>query len=282
LKGNTPELSIVAGCFSLDYPNYRILEYFTRYGQASRKTVGDFNSKFSPYLSDKQTGRRIENLVELGFLQQVGTKNIRNLKNKLEILYDLTFKGFLASLIYTKLDDTILFRRFLEFIDTVDKHQAKLDITSVKIKPIKPYMTIYVQYAIEFFLSLCYVRGLNLSTVNDIPYFMDIITNNNPFLGLSKEQIKPLQKLQDKSTDAYSQIDLLNDPNSEYYQELFSYFYYWPHTIDLISQGFITDKVISKLKKDYPSEFLIRARQSIDERFESEWNKTQKELAGRV
>ena len=159
MKGNVPKMAIVEECFSLDYPNYRILDYFTKYGQSSRKVVGDYNFKYRPNLHEKQTGRRIEKLVELGYLHQVGTRNIRNLKNKVEILYDLTFKGFLASLVFTNLEDTMYFKKYLEFIDKVDGHQTTLDITSVKIKPIKPYAVTYVQNQIEYFLNLCAFRA---------------------------------------------------------------------------------------------------------------------------
>ena len=58
MKGNIPNESIVEACFSLDYPNYRILQYFTKYGQASRQVVGKHNFQYSPNLQEKQTGRR--------------------------------------------------------------------------------------------------------------------------------------------------------------------------------------------------------------------------------
>lgn len=279
MKGNTPKLSIVAKCFSLDYPNYRILEYFSKYGESSRKRVGDWNSKYSPYLHEKQTGRRIESLEQLGYLQQVGTRNIRNLRDKVEILYDLTFKGFLASLLLTKLEDTRYFKKYLEFIDKVDKHQVTIDIPLVEINSIRPFVITYIQKQLEYFLTLYSFRGIKLDTVNNIPSFFDIYDKR---LGLSKDEIKVLEKFDPIILKAYDQFDLNNDYNSKYYREVFLWFYYWSHTIDLISQGITTNKILSKITKEYPSEFLIRTRNELEKEFENKFKSLTNELEGRV
>lgn len=273
-------MSIVSECFSLDYPNYRILEYFSKYGEASRKVVGDHNSKYSPYLHEKQVGRRIESLVELGYLHQVGTRNIRNLKNKVEIFYDLTFKGFVASLFYTKLEDTMYFKKILEFVDKVDKHQATLAITSSKIKPLRPFVITFVGKQLEYFLILIALRGIKLDSVNDIPTFIDIMIKNTQ--GFSKSQTKSLEKFDSIVVNTFDQFDNYNDYNSKYHKEIFLWVYYWPHTLDLISQSLTANKVISKLKKDYPSEFLIRVKQERESRLEKEFKQTMKTLRGRV
>ena len=39
-------MSIVSSVFSLDYPNYRILEYFAKNGKSNRNQVGKYNSKY--------------------------------------------------------------------------------------------------------------------------------------------------------------------------------------------------------------------------------------------
>jgi hypothetical protein len=271
-----PNMSIVAGCFSLDYLNYRILEYFTKYGQASRKVVGDHNFKYSPNLHEKQTGRRIESLVELGYLQQVGTRNIRNLKNKVEILYDLTFKGFVASLLYTKLEDTVYFKKYLEFIDEIDKHQSEL--SELKLKPLRPFVITFVKKQLEYFLSIIALRGIKLDSVNDIPTFIDIMIKN--IHGFSKSQTKDLQKFDSSISKCYNKIDFNN--YSKYHKELFLWVYYWQYTLDLISQSLTANKVISKLKKDYPSEYMITIRREREARLEKELKEKRKSLRGRL
>ena len=280
MKGNIPNESIVEACFSLDYPNYRILQYFTKYGQASRQVVGKHNFKYRPNLHEKQTGRRIEKLVELGFVKQVGTRNIRNLKNKVEILYDLTFKGFLCSILYTKLEDTMYFKKYLEFIDKVDKHQANLPELSVKIKPLRPFVITFIEKQVGYFLSIIALRGIKLDSVNDIPTFIDIMIKNPH--GFSKSQIKSLQKLDSSITKSFDKIDFNNDPNSKYHNDVFVWVCYWQYTLDLISQSLTTNKIISKLKKNYPSEFLIKVKHERQVRLEEEFKQTMKDLGGRV
>lgn len=266
MKGNVPKMAIVGECFSLDYPNYRILDYFTKYGQASRKVVGDYNFKYRPNLHEKQTGRRIEKLVELGYLQQVGTRNIRNLKNKVEILYDLTLKGFLASLLFVELSDTMYFKKFLEFIDKVDKHQDTLDIPLVEIKPTSPFVITFVEKQLEYFLTLCSFRGIKLDSINGIPSFLDNFIKNRE--GLPKSQIRFLEKFDPIVLGAYDQFDLYNDSNSKYHHDAFLWVYYWIHVLSFISEGLSTNKILHKLRKGFPSEFVIRTMNEYEKKLE--------------
>jgi len=276
MKGNIPNESIVEACFSLDYPNYRILQYFAKYGQASRQVVGKHNFQYSPNLHEKQTGRRIEKLVELGFVQQVGTRNIRNLKNKVEILYDLTFKGFLCSILYTKLEDTMYFKKYLELIDKVDKHQS--DLIELKLKPLRPFVITFIEKQLGYFLNIIALRGIKLDSVNDIPTFIDIMIKNPH--GFSKSQTKALKKYDSVITKTYNKIDFNN--YSKYHKEIFVWVNYWPHTLDLISQSLTTDKVISKLKKNYPSEYMKTIRRDKESKLEEELEQRKKELGGRL
>ena len=249
MKGNVPKTSIVSKCFSLDMPNFRILEYFSKFGISSRKAVGVYNSKYSPYLSSKQVGRRIESLAQLGYLQQTASKKIGNLKDKVEIFYDLTIKGFLASLHFTKLVDTVYFKKYLEFIATVDKNEDK---------SIKPFVITFVENRIEYLLTLYSLRGIKLDSITDIPNFFRIYDTRQ---GLSN--IENLVNLDKMSQEAYDKFDSILNIDSKIYPDVTLWVDQWIDILSLLFQGLSIKKILNNQELMMQS-FKDEVKKSLD------------------
>jgi hypothetical protein len=269
MKGNTPKRSIVSSLFSLDYPNYRILEYFAKNGKSNRNQVGKHNTKYKPLLTEKQIGRRVESLEQLGYLQQTGVRAIGNLKDKVEKVYDLTLKGFLASLHYCELEENQVFRKYIEFIDNVDLSWRAGNVTEMlhgNLKKLSPIITELVNLQLDHFFSHNYIRGITLDSMKDIPSWFDVYDNPH---GIPSKDLKLLEKLQDKIVKVFEEIDYNNDENSYHHQDVFLWIN-WIHVLSFISQGITTNKILLKLRREFPSPFVTLVRKEKQREFEEE------------
>jgi hypothetical protein len=262
-------MSIVSSVFSLDYPNYRILEYFAKNGKSNRNQVGKYNSKYSPYLSDKQVGRRIESLEQLGYVQQTEIRKIGNMKDKVAKIYDLTFKGFLASLLYCKLENNQFFKKYMEFVIAVDNWQDKNidDVYQSKANKISPIITKIVSLQIKHFFNHNYIRGITFDTMKNIPSWFDVYDNPH---GISSKDLKNLEKDKDKISILFNELDMNNNINSKYHEDIFLWSTYWIHVISFISHGLSKNKILIKLRKNFPSEFVTLIRKEKEKQLEEE------------
>lgn len=266
MKGNAPKTSIVSGVFSLDYPNYRILDYFGKHGKSNRNQVGKHNIRYSPLLSEKQIGRRVESLEQLGYLQQTEIKKIGNLKDRVEKVYDLTFKGFLASLHYCTLEENQFFMKYMKFMIAVDKWQDENtnDVLYGKANKISPIITKIINFQLEHFFYHNYTRGISLDSMKDIPSWFDVYDNSH---GIPNKNLKLLEKHQDKIIKLFDELEYNNGVNSKYHQDVFLWTTNWVHVISFISQGITNNKILLKLRKNFPSEFITRIRKEKEKEF---------------
>ena len=267
MQGNIEQMPIISKCFSLDYPNYRILEYFAKNGKSHGNQVSKHNFKYYPYLKNKQVGRKITSLEQLGYLEQIDIRKIGNLKNKVAKIYDLTFKGFLASLLYCDLKDNQFFKKYLEFTDTVDDWQSKNidDVFYSKPNKISPIITKIVSLQIEHFCYHNSIRGITFDTMKNFPSWF--VVYDNPH-GISNNDLKNLEKIKAKVLTLFDELDESNDINSKYHEDVFLWTTYWIHVISFISQGISKNKILINLRKNFPSEFVTFIRKEEEKELE--------------
>ncbi|HJJ21726.1 MAG TPA: hypothetical protein OQH55_05375 [Nitrosopumilus sp.] len=267
MQEHKPNLLIISKCFSLDYPNYRILEYFAKNGKSNRMQVGNYNFKYYPNLENKQVGRRIESLEQLGYLEQIEIRKIGNLKNKVEKFYDLTFKGFLASLFFCSLENNQFFKKYLEFSDTVDDWQAKNidDVFYGKANKISSIITKIVSLQIEHFCYHNSIRGITFDTMKNFPSWFDVYDNSH---GISNNDLINLDKIKAKVLTLFDELNESNDINSKYQPDIFLWSTHWIHVISFISQGISKNKILINLRKNFPSEFVTFIRKEEEKELE--------------
>jgi hypothetical protein len=266
-------MSIVQELFNLDHTDYRILEYFTKNGEVTRHHVGiKVGRKFHPYLTKKQISRRIDKLAKLDFLILKEIRPFKNLKGVFEKDFGLTLKGFLASLLYCKLEDNQFFKKYIEFMIAVDNWQEKNidDVYQGKSNKISPIITKIVNLQLEHFFNHNYIRGITLDTMKNIPSWFDVYDNSH---GISSKDLKNLEKDKNKISILFDGLDVNNDINSKYHEDVFLWSTYWIHVISFISQGFSKNKILTNLRKNFPSEFVTLVRKEKEKQLEEEIKK---------
>lgn len=229
--------SYVSSVFELIDDDYYILGEFSKMGETYRNRIN------LAHLSDRQVSRRIDTLHKNNFLRLIKSTPYRNIPGKQTRIFGLTFKGFLASLNYVNLENTYLFKSYQKILET--------KISNIII----PFYEKYVKYSLLYFLIINKIIGLKFDhLVNMVNWFDNVLEVNN----ISNYDKKFLQGLKENVEDYSEEIEL-NIPNKIYDQEQMENWYYlrnyWYHIIEKITQGKRGTKILSEMRKEYPSRF---------------------------
>ncbi len=238
--------------------DYYILSEFAKIGETYRNRINLAN------LSDRQVSRRVDVLFANNFLTLIKSTTYRNIEGRKTRIFGLTFKGLLASLYHVNLEDTYIFKKYQELVRT----------------EISPYaIPFYVRYIKNFLIySLFYNKIIGVK-FDDMPNVANWLDNNFDVIHISNQNIKLLENLKKNVNKSYAVIDI---PYIYYDQEQMPTWYnlrnYWHHAIEKIIEGKKSSKILSELRKEYPSEFeneIMRREKERDEYYRKKNKKAQ-------
>jgi|LWDU01.1.fsa_nt_gi hypothetical protein len=236
IKCSNPAIkSHIKNVFKLTEHDYYILSEFSKIGETYRNRINLAS------LSDRQISRRVDVLYENNFLILIKSTPYRNIPGKKTRIFGLTFKGFLASLNHINLENMYLFKSYQKIIETT----ISLDII--------PFYVKYIKYSLIYFFEIIKNMGIKLDDVPDVVNLFEKFSNISILLNHDNESLKNLKK----NVDNCSKDIELNIPENICGQEQMEDWYYlrdyWNHTIEKISEGKTMSKIISQLKKEFPS-----------------------------
>lgn len=251
--------------------DYYILGEFAKMGETYRNRINLAN------LSDRQVSRRVDVLFKNNFLTLIKSTRYRNIKGKKTRIFGLTFKGLLASLHSTNLEDTYLFKTYQKLIGT----EISPDAISFYVK--------YVKCFLIYFLFSNKIMGIKFDDMPNVAKWVDV---NFDVTHVSNRDIKLQEKLKNNVDESYAIIDLPSNPmfilaaslsdnesdeennvpyNKHNYEQMPTWYNlrnYWHHTIEKIAEGKKTSKILSELREEYPSEFENEVERKTLEREE--------------
>ena len=211
--------STSAKVFTLDDSDFHILSEFAKLGETYRNRIN------LAQLSDRQISRRCYALHTNGFLHIVKEKIYRNQPKKKTIIFDLTLKGFLASLRYCNIEDNYLTKKYLKGIK--DKELSKVVLN-------------YLKDDLIYFLTHNDYRGITLNKMKNIVGWFD---DYNSVYGFDDKDLEDLNKLDDnriKSWEAMKKKTLDNPV-------LVNYVDWWYGVIDWYANRWNYDEIIKKI-----------------------------------
>ncbi len=251
--------------------DYYILGEFAKMGETYRNRINLAN------LSDRQVSRRVDVLFKNNFLTLIKSTPYRNIKGKKTRIFGLTFKGLLASLHSTNLEDTYLFKTYQKLIGT----EISPDAISFYVK--------YVKCFLIYFLFSNKIMGIKFDDMPNVAKWVDV---NFDVTHVSNRDIKLQEKLKNNVDESYAIIDLPSNPmfilaaslsdnesdeennvsyNNHNYEQMPTWYNlrnYWHHTIEKIIEKKKTSKILSELREEYPSEFENEVERKTLEREE--------------
>lgn len=229
--------SYVKDVFKLTDHDCYILSEFAKLGETYRNRIN------LAHLSNRQVSRRVDALEKNKFLTKIKSTPYRNIEGKETTIFGLTFKGLLASLRHENLENTYLFKTYQKLIGT--------KISSDMI----PFYVKYIKNSLIYFLCTNKIIGIKF---DDMPNVANWFDNNFDATHISNHDIELLKKFKNNVDESYEDIER-NIPDNIYEQEQIPTWQnlrnYWYHAIEKISEGKEPFKILSELRKEYPSEF---------------------------
>lgn len=238
----------VKDVFNLTDDDYYILSEFAKMGETYRNRINLAN------LSDRQVSRRVDILFKNNFLTLIKSIPYRNIEGKKTRIFGLTFKGLLASLHHVNLEDTYLFKTYQKLIGK--------EISPDAI----PFYVLYIKNSLMYFLVSNKIMGIKF---DDMPNVANWFDSNFDVNHISNRDMKLLKNLKDNIDKSHTDIEL---PYNTYSHEQIPTWYnlrnYWHHVIEKIIEKKKTFKILSELRKEYPSEFENEVERKTLEREE--------------
>ena len=157
-------------------------------------------------------------------------RNIKNAFNKGREIkpkkYQLTFKGFIVSLVHVKLKDNYIMKKYLEFFP----EKLKDDVLE------------YIANEISSYTFYCSFIGLTLNNVHDLVFHMDDTLPNWQNIGLETSKVQKMNELESRQQQLFDKII----KHDEKFSNLLEY---WPNALELITK-YPHKKILKELKKE--------------------------------
>lgn len=231
--------------------NFLLLRFIAKNGICNRNFLGN---KGETNLSTRQVARRINELEYDGYVQVVAKRLYRhskkkNVPDKYEKLYGLTFKGLLASLHVVSLEKNYIFKEYLSLIDD--------DLKPLVIKFLKNYI-------LEFFIYHEQL-GIKLSDINNLEtYIREIIYDHN-LVDYDQQSNSILKTLYDEVAlidEIHDGITSLQNPEFEQIKHEFL-INFWSDTLYAISNESDIESELELLLNDENPFGLTRSTEDI-------------------
>ncbi len=210
--------------FQLDELDFFLLGQIARRGEMFKKNI-----KLGR-ISDRQTSRRIDSLIERGFLKILEAEIYRNMDDKLIKKIGLTFKGCIASLVVEKIQNNYLVKKYLDSIKNINEKQNILS---------------YIQKDVELFLIINRSIGITLDNMTDIIGWFE---EYEKLKSISKKDIEEIEKLGKEKKDMEKEIDLnFKDLFHTIKNSLMIDYSRWYEILDMFSNQYSTKEIAKEL-----------------------------------
>ena len=215
--------------FGIDKNNFLILNGFAINGETIK------NGIVVNTLKNKQVGRRIELLEKNKFLKIISEKPYRNMEDKKIKVYGLTFKGMLASLRFTDIDENYVIKKYLDKIEDVELRKLELE---------------YISNYLSYFFAHNKIRGILLDKIKNVgAWFYDFETST----GISKEDMKKLKEVKKDGEKSYEKVNrrLKKMYKKKYGLESMQIMMNrWHKAVEIFMEEESFEKIQQKMKKD--------------------------------
>lgn len=227
-------MSIKSDCkqvFQLEGLDFLLLGQVAKTGEIFKKNI-----KLAS-LSDRQTSRRIDFLIQRDFLRVVESKIYRNMDDKLIKKIGLTFKGCIASLAVESIQNNYLIKKYLNSINDIIIRQKIFS---------------YIKKDIELFFIINRSIGIIMNNINDILGWFEEYDN---LKSVSKRDVEKIENNNEEKNNIVREIDQsLKNMNYSIRNALTLDYDRWYEILDMISKQFsmkdISKELVGKLTKE--------------------------------
>ncbi len=240
--------SLTGDVFLLDKYDFAILNKFAVKGETTRHQINTTQDK-------KTVSKKIDVLHKNGFLILRKETPFRNQPHKSTKYFGLSLKGFIASLRFCSVEDNYLIKKFLKEIK--NKPLSKLILDNIKNDLIHTF-------------SYTSLMGITLDNIKNIHSWIE---ENHELAGISDEDKAHFETLDNSCNQTFQELQNQNYDNPY----VFYYVNFWPSSINDLSNGVSSDKIIKNYEEVLENAELLHGI-TVNESYQKVIDKFKKEF----
>lgn len=218
--------------------------------------LGEFAKKGARYkyglnfaeISGRQIARRVDKLEKEEFVHATKSTPYRNIEGQYTKIFELTSKGFIASLRVVNIEQNYLTKKMLQNVDNDELKTITLN---------------YIKSDLNYFLKHNALRGIILDGIKDISMWFNEYDNHFGFSKDNERILKELKKVRKKQLDTLDEKIKLTFKEKKL-KNMNNYLKKWHSSINSISHQKEFKEIIKKYSKEEPYKKQLSSSQIIE------------------